>query len=156
MLFKEELIDPLEMKETHYAGYRLNIVPRIAGGVSSTANDYLHFMQMIFEKGRYKGKQFLSAASVEIMLQDQTNGAETGYSPYNKYTVAGSQRTAYGMGNWLLNVADANLNTSPGAFGFTPWIDRKKGYYGVIAVKSSFQKVMPVFADAIKMINGTL
>ncbi len=62
----------------------------------------------------------------------------------------------YGIGNWVVKNEKMNVNVSPGAFGFTPWIDREHGYYGVIAVRSAFPKVMPVFFQTIHLVNQLL
>jgi CubicO group peptidase (beta-lactamase class C family) len=134
-------------------------VPRIAGGVVSTANDYLKLLKMLANMGMYDGKRILSAKSVEIMLADQTAGATIGYSPFTKYSkVTGSRKDArYGIGNWVVNDIDAiDINLCPGAFGFTPWIDTRNNYYGVIAVQSAFPKVMPVFWNALHIINAEM
>ncbi len=157
-LFKEKIVLPLGLTNTEYGGAKLGAVPRIAGGVKSTAADYLKLLEMIFNNGVYKGKTILSAKEINIMLVDQTNNASIGYSPFTKYKkiMKTTNDPRYGIGNWV--VADENIaiNVSPGAFGFTPWIDRVNGYYGLIAIKSSFPKVMPVFWEALNIINQQL
>ena len=42
----------------------------------------------------------------------------------------------YGLASWLHCAAPADgcaVVSSPGAFGFTPWVDRSAGYYAIIA-----------------------
>lgn len=43
------------------------------GGLSSTTADYAKFLDMILHKGKYKGGQLLSPATVELMLTNQLN-----------------------------------------------------------------------------------
>ena len=45
----------------------------------------------------------------------------------------------YGIGHWVERKdaqGHSTLVSSPGAFGFTPWLDRNVGYYAVIAMES--------------------
>jgi len=41
------------------------------GGLISTANDYMTFLQMLLNKGEYNGKRILKESSVELMTSDQ-------------------------------------------------------------------------------------
>ncbi|MGA7323075.1 MAG: serine hydrolase domain-containing protein [Rhodomicrobium sp.] len=43
-------------------------------GLCGTAEDYSTFLQMIVNKGDYKGRRYLSKKTVEFMLSDQTPG----------------------------------------------------------------------------------
>ena len=45
--------------------------PRGAGGLVSTADDYLAFGQMMLNKGRHGNQRILSRPSVEVMTTDQ-------------------------------------------------------------------------------------
>ena len=72
----------------------------------------------------------------------------------------------YGLGAWLecaTPAAGCTCISSPGAFGFTPWLDREAGYYAIIAtelantrggvVKDSLdleQALKPAFAAALR------
>ena len=35
--------------------------------------------------------------------------------------------------------------TSPGALGFSPWIDVERNLAGVLSVQSSFSRVLPIY-----------
>lgn len=59
-LFDEKVVKPLELTRTWYGGKRTGGVPRIAGGVVSTASDYLKLLEMLSQQGMYKGKRILS------------------------------------------------------------------------------------------------
>jgi CubicO group peptidase (beta-lactamase class C family) len=154
-LFKEEVVEPLQLSNTKYFGDRLNNVPRIAGGVISNAADFLKLLEMISNGGRVNDKQFLSPTSLQLLLTNQMNGSTVGYSPYTKYAMS-FETPGYGIGNWLLHIDESVINSSPGAFGFTPWIDLKKHYYGVISVKHHFKDVAPVFWKMLHIINTIL
>jgi CubicO group peptidase (beta-lactamase class C family) len=156
-LFETEVVRPLSMTATRYSGSRLGTLPRVAGGISSTAADALKLLEMLAGNGMFRGKQYLTPEAVDLMLADQTGSTTTGYSPFTKYVSGAASSAAvarYGIGNWLLTDGAIKINTSPGAFGFTPWIDRQRGYYGVIAVRSSFETVMPHFWKILHTING--
>ncbi|HVG43043.1 MAG TPA: serine hydrolase domain-containing protein [Chitinophagaceae bacterium] len=159
LLFKEKIIEPLGLTKTYYGGVFTGAVPRIAGGVISSAVDYLKLLEMIAYKGMYKGKQILTEKAIQIMLSDLSGNATIGYSPFSRYkkNMQTSKDPRYGIGNWVIKDIDGiTINVSPGAYGFTPWIDLKYNYYGIIAVRSSFPKVMPVFWSAIHIINKEL
>jgi CubicO group peptidase (beta-lactamase class C family) len=51
------------------------------GGLSTTAEDYYRFCQMMLNKGEFKGTRLLSRKSVELMSQDHVQGKleEMGY-----------------------------------------------------------------------------
>ena len=72
----------------------------------------------------------------------------------------------YGLGAWLecaTPAAGCSVISSPGAFGFTPWLDRNTGYYAVIAMESGLadtglapasvrlaQDLKPLIAQALR------
>ena len=47
------------------------VFPNGAGGLVSTADDYLAFAQMLMSKGVHEGRRILARASVELMTSDQ-------------------------------------------------------------------------------------
>lgn len=133
-LFQERIAGPCEMKNTSYGRFGLNRNPRIAGGASSTMNDYRNFLTMILAEGEFNGKRVLSKEAIREMEKDQTCGAEQKSATLARLT-AGSK---YGLGEWL-DRKDENGQgievSSPGAFGFRPWIDRKNNLLGVFVVE---------------------
>jgi CubicO group peptidase (beta-lactamase class C family) len=82
--------------------------PMPAGGLFSTANDVGIFCQMVLNNGAYKGKQYLSEASVKEMTKRQT-GADI--------------KANYGLG-WSTG-GDAFGHGGANATNMT--IDRKRG-----------------------------
>jgi CubicO group peptidase (beta-lactamase class C family) len=75
-----------------------------------TAEDYSHFIQMIMDKGTYKGKRVLSSESVAKMLSKQTD-----------YEDGGSDQ---GFAAWVINEkgAESSLMTT-GSFEFGGFFD---------------------------------
>lgn len=134
-LFNQEIAIPCNMKAEYVQMSSLN--PLIAGGVHTTAEDYMHFLEMIVNKGEYKGTRVLSENAVALMEKDETNGAVIQTAPYNAnmFTEYPVNPVRYGIGNWL-DVTDASGNimetSSPGLFGTHPWQDSKHHVAGII------------------------
>ena len=52
-----------------------------SGGAKSTADDYMKFLVMLMNKGKYNGKQILSEESVDEMMKIQTTPEQIKYAP---------------------------------------------------------------------------
>ena len=129
-LFAEELTEPLGMDDTLF----LNTTnPNPAGSAISTLADYARFIEAMWDFGTHDGERYLSTAAVQQMQRDQTAGAPmVATSGIRK--ALGSR---YGLAEWfdVLDPATGAYEvSSPGAFGFHPWIDRERDLYGVYAV----------------------
>jgi len=131
-IFQEKLAKPLEMVHTSFTKNGL-INP--SGGASSTANDYMHFLEMILNKGSYNGKQIVSEKSVDLMQRSQTNLSMM------KYVPNGAAGFNYALGEWIQE-EDKNGNsivlTSPGFFGAWPYVDKQRNYAALFFVKKFF------------------
>ena len=60
--------------------------------------------------------------------------AEIGVSPFDAIGLD----FHYGLSSWLEcapPAVDCGVVSSPGAFGYTPWVDREGGYYAIIAME---------------------
>lgn len=106
--------------------------PRAAGGAASTVNDYFRFLSALFN-----GE--ILADSYATMLDRHTpDGTDFAYRPPSSI---GDRAWQYALGAWLTcddevwtdACAADHLVTSPGAFGWTPYIDPFDGHYGLIA-----------------------
>ncbi|MGY3211028.1 serine hydrolase domain-containing protein [Mucilaginibacter sp. HD30] len=142
-LFDEKIAQPCQMRAVYL---QLSIKnPLLAGGVSTSAADYINFLVMIANRGTYKGKRVLSENAINIMTSDQTRKAVIQRTPYsaNPYTKPVVASVKYGVGNWL-DVVDAAGNvvesSSPGLFGAHPWQDSKHHVAGIIFTKTSQRK----------------
>lgn len=152
-LFAEKIATPLGMAKTDFFAYGPTDNPRPAGDARSSADDYGRFLQMILQRGSFNGKQILSAASVVEMHKDQTGGARIAYTIYEKHGARDPSlpRARYGVGVWREKVDGAGQQlreaSSQGALGFSPWIDVERNLAGVLSVRSSFSRVVPVYLE---------
>ncbi|MFP5039519.1 serine hydrolase domain-containing protein [Parasediminibacterium sp. JCM 36343] len=126
-LFQERIAQPCGMKNTSF-GNAAVVLP--AGGASSTAEDYLQFLIMLLQNGKYNGKQVLAPQSLLAMQQSYNTSATIAYSP------AEAGNWGYGFGEWIIEIGDgngkANVVSSPGLFGTFPWIDNKRQYAAIL------------------------
>ncbi|MBK8978087.1 MAG: beta-lactamase family protein [Planctomycetes bacterium] len=147
-LFAARIAGPLGMMRTDYLGIGSASNPRIAGGARSTLRDYARFMEMIEGRGTFRGRRILSERAIDTMLQDQTGGVPVTSAP----PTVPDPFPGYGIGCWMERV-DGNGRTleatSPGAFGFTGFVDRERGTAGVFLVRSLNQRTDP-FADRVR------
>lgn len=110
--------------------------PRIAGGLSMRAGDYAVFLRRVLD-GSYLPK------SQALWWVDHVaaRGARIGYSPLTQANLTWH----YSLGAWKecpkanydAECAKSQVYSSPGAYGFYPWIDRDRGYWAVLATERS-------------------
>lgn len=135
-LFRDELATPLGLTSIDFGllpGVNVGN-PRIGGGAYATAGDYMKLLQLHLDAGRFEGPRLLDPGTVAEMQRRQTRGTVTVSTPF-------SSAAGYGIGHWVDREAPdghtAQLS-SPGAFGFTPWIDTRRRIAGVLAVQGSY------------------
>jgi CubicO group peptidase (beta-lactamase class C family) len=147
-LFHERLATPLGLEKFTYSGGTLGSEtnPRIAGGASSTAYDYIKILQMILSNRNYNPGVFvLSPEIIRMMSTSQIKGLPILRSPGEDYLLLG-----YSFGFWI---SDPSIHpgsngpelSNPGAFGCTPWVDFDLGYTAVLLIKSSTRKGMDIW-----------
>ena len=134
---KQRLFDPLGMKDTAFfpaAGKESRLVTIYqftpqglrpgnqavsnvyfsgAGGLMSTAEDYLQFAQMLLNEGQLNGKRFLGPRTVQLMVSNHTGEMVNGQF--------GRPAQGMGFGLSMQVVQDpvaANLRVSKGAYGW--------------------------------------
>jgi CubicO group peptidase (beta-lactamase class C family) len=84
-----------------------------AGGLVSTADDYLAFCRMLLDKGAYGGGRILSRPAVELMTSDQLTAEQRiGAEPF----FGGNSSWGFGM---AVNIRRDDLSVVPGRFGWT-------------------------------------
>ena len=107
--------------------------PLIPGGLVIAPSDYLKFLKMLWNKGAWNGKKYLSAKDVSLLHRDQfPNDSFKVYStPYANLGV----NPHYAFGNWVEK--RGQINSSGGAFGMYPWIDWKNQYIGLYVTLNS-------------------
>ncbi len=162
---QERIFDPLDMKDTYWIVPKdklhrmLIFVEGKAGtpttyfsgsaGLVSTARDYLHFEQMLVNKGELFGNRLLEPESVEMMSTDQAGDlfADTG---------KGSAGTAFGYTVAItVDPALAGTGRSAGAFGWggaagtVSWTDPKEELAVAIMVQQPTKNLGSRIAEAI-------
>lgn len=136
-LFQAEVAQPLRLTHTDWSaglslpGYVRNPNPRIGGGARSTLDDYTRVLDMVLAGGDVAGEAFLSPQTLAVMAVDRTVGLPILDSPVTR------DDQGYGLGQWV-EARDAwgatTRVSSPGAFGFTPWVDWRQGNHGIVLV----------------------
>ncbi len=131
VLIKQKIFTPLGMKKTTFSTQD-NSAVNPSGGAQSTAEDYMKFLVMLMNKGKYNGQQIISEASVNEMLKVQTKPGQI------KYTPKAAEGFNYALGSWVVEEKDgiATSLASPGLFGTWPMIDFCRGYAYLVFVKN--------------------
>ncbi len=100
--------------------------PQLAAGISTSASDYARFLRKLL-RGELMLGALLGADAVCTNPSTCPSAAST--------PVPAEESWHYSLAHWVENdpqVGDGAFS-SPGAFGFYPWIDASKTYYGVLA-----------------------
>jgi hypothetical protein len=108
--------------------YSLNI----AGGVSTTPQQYAKMLRKIMNNELQMGTLLGSGAVC-------TNPRTCANSQALRTPVPMSESWHYSVGHWIEDdpiLGDGSFS-SPGAFGFYPWIDASKQFYGIVARQAS-------------------
>ncbi|HEX8299656.1 MAG TPA: serine hydrolase [Rubricoccaceae bacterium] len=163
-LFAERVARPLGMTDTAYLSATN---PWIGGGLVSTAADYTALLQMVLTGGLHRGQRVLSEASVAAMLADQT-GVEAGatpvlFSPFSRYAGTDPDLPAdvlgYGIGVWREQLTEAGglrHASSPGAYGFSPWVDVERRLAGALVVLDDGPDVLPTYLELKRRLAAAL
>lgn len=163
-IFDVQLRRPLQLAPefAYYSAPRQGIDPRpinplLAGGMRASMNDYERVLHFVFDKGRWQGSQLMSPEIFDTQAVEPYPNAIVGTSP-------GFSNARYGLTAWLECVTPATGCTSissPGVFGFTPWLDRSARYYAILGMEledpqanrgigTQIQRTLkPLIADAI-------
>jgi CubicO group peptidase (beta-lactamase class C family) len=149
-LIRDELLEPLGMKDTRYVSYGVQALragPKLpngesrfimaGGGMTSTLDDFAAFYQMQLNGGTYRGRRILAEKSVAEMQTRQGRLEVLMSLPYGNH---------YGLA-FFLDRIDAqgrgHVVTHPGFFGTNPWLDRDRELVGVLFVQSNFLRIIP-------------
>ncbi|MGE5452327.1 MAG: hypothetical protein ACM3VZ_10870 [Acidobacteriota bacterium] len=101
--------------------------PQLAGGAQSNAADYGRFLRAMLAGDLQMGRLL---GSHPVCTNPQTCPAEAIKTP-----IPANETWHYSLGHWVED--DPSLGdgafSSPGAFGFYPWIDAGRQYYGILA-----------------------
>jgi hypothetical protein len=149
-----ELAQPLGWSATDYGLQRGVDVgnPRIAGGVYSTAGEYLQLVQLHLDDGATATARLLEPQTTAQMQQVQSAPARVLYTPY-------PAAEGYGLGLWVDRLdaqGHSRQVSSIGAFAFTPWLDRALDIAAVLALFGSNQEQGPDIAALQAQIAAAL
>jgi D-alanyl-D-alanine-carboxypeptidase/D-alanyl-D-alanine-endopeptidase len=134
-LFAQELRGPLGLPaDIEYYANPLRPAdtnnPLLAGGLIMSMNEYERVLHFVFEKGVWQGQPLLSPGVFDAQTIEPYPNVVIGKSP--------APNLRYGLTAWLdCNTPQTGCNqiSSPGAFGFTPWLDRDAGYYAILGMQ---------------------
>jgi CubicO group peptidase (beta-lactamase class C family) len=129
-IVRTELVQPLGMSSATGFVSPTTINPLASGGAASTADDYALFLTTLLREEL--------VADTDAFLADRIGDMPILFRP----------RASGDFGDWRYalgafvecdqpvfddSCVSAATHSSPGSFGWTPWIDRKNGYWGLIA-----------------------
>ena len=131
VLIRTKLFNPLGMRKTTFTDLTGNAL-NPSGGAQSTAEDYMKFLVMLLNNGKYNGVQVLSENAVNMMRQIQDKPEQIKYAP------KAAEGFLYALGSWVVegNNGTATALASPGLFGTWPMIDYCRGYAYIVFVKN--------------------
>lgn len=139
-LIKQKLFNPMGMSRTSFSTLDGSGIDP-ANGARSSANDYIRFLAMLLNNGKFNNKQVISEASVQEMRKLQASAEMVKYAP------KGVTGFAHAMGSWSLEDKEgiSTALASPGLFGVFPVVDWCRGYAMIFLPKAllSEQKQEP-------------
>jgi D-alanyl-D-alanine-carboxypeptidase/D-alanyl-D-alanine-endopeptidase len=108
--------------------------PLIAGGLRATMNEYARLLALDFNRGLHQGNPLIGDALFAAQATEPYPNAAIGNSPFANAGI----NFHYGLAAWLEcppPAVNCAVLSSPGAFGFTPWLDRDGGYYAILGME---------------------
>lgn len=149
-LIQTKLFIPLGMLNTSFLSDKDKSPVNPSGGAHSTAEDYMKFLVMMLQDGKYKEQQLLSEDAVEQMRIVQDEEEQIKYAP------KAAEGFRYSSGSWAIETESvwkksggpvppgsgkpektiAMSLASPGLFGTWPMIDYCRGYAYIVFVKN--------------------
>ncbi len=109
-------------------------VPSPAGGAKTSAAEYAKFLRKILS-GKLAIAELLGANATCTYTGATDSGSGRQHCSTSASSPVENEAWAYSLGHWLEVDPQAGDGafSSPGAFGFYPWIDRSKTWYGVLS-----------------------
>jgi CubicO group peptidase (beta-lactamase class C family) len=107
--------------------------PLIAGGLQMTMNEYARVLELEYHRGLYRGQRLIGDALFSAQASEPYPDAVIGDTPVGRIGLD----YHYGLASWLEcppPAVNCPVQSSPGAFGFTPWVDRTGGYYAILGM----------------------
>lgn len=161
-LFAEQLRTPLGLpaEVTYYTAPNQLLGqqnPLIAGGLVVSMNEYAPLLGLLFRRGVLGSQRLIRDDLFTDQAKAPYPSAVIGESPMQQ----AGYPFLYGLTAWLECDTPATgcaVLSSPGAFGFTPWIDRDTGYYAIIGTlnTNSSGKVVKASIDAAQALKPAI
>lgn len=130
-LVQEKITRPLKMRGTNFNNDTGGAIDP-AEGAKSSPQDYINFLSMLMNEGKFEDKQILSKESVDELLKSQLGDAKIVYIP------AAMRDFAYGFGCFVHerdNAGNGTIVSCPSFTGTWPWINREKKYACILIAK---------------------
>ena len=133
-LMRQRIFAPLGMRNTTFTTDD-GSAPNPSGGAKSTAADYIRFLQMLLNKGKFNGKQILSESAIAELRKVQVAKDRMKFIP------KAAEGFQYALGSWVMEGpegigATAKTLTAPSLFGTWPAVDFSRGYAYILFPKS--------------------
>jgi len=142
-LYLQYLADPLgiDPESRYWTAPRLGIGdtnPLVAGGLAISTDDYAKVLSLAI----HDGSAAAQLVDADLQLAQNVNPyPDAAIPPLGSPArrVLPDAGFTYGLGSWLeCDIASGPAcatTSSPGLFGFTPWIDRSHGCYAILAME---------------------
>jgi len=121
-----------------------------AGGLTSTAEDYLKFAQMLSNGGQLDGKRILSPWTVETMISNNVGDL------FNGQIGRPPKGVGFGLGGEVLvSAVEARLRKPNGSYGWDGaygtywWVNRKEQMVAVLFVQTPGRSLQYDFDNAV-------
>ena len=132
---RDEFFDPLGVSADAIFPILNGDNPRFSGALTMRTDDYAFVLTALLDG--------TLIADLPEFLQEGTAGAMIGFRPAGIEDAGVDWR--YGFGFWLECDRDPfdaaceseQIISSPGAFGFTPWVDFANGYWAIVAMEET-------------------
>jgi CubicO group peptidase (beta-lactamase class C family) len=140
-IYGMEIVQPLglpaDLRYYTYPRQAIGLInPLVAGGMRASMNEYASVLRLVYDKGRWQGSALLPTTLFDRQTMEPFPGVAIGSSPAQSLGF----NIRYGLTAWLecsTPQTGCAAISSPGAFGFTPWIDRQSGYYAILGMELS-------------------
>ncbi|HYA47607.1 MAG TPA: hypothetical protein VEF92_08660 [Burkholderiales bacterium] len=113
--------------------------PQLAGGVDTTPAGYAQFLRNVLG-GQHSHMLNLLGSNAVCTHTNSTDCPTALFSPVNQSgpgpgNDVSDEQWHYSLGHWVEDdpILGDGAFSSPGRFGFYPWIDKSKTYYGLLA-----------------------
>jgi|GEM_PF-310321 len=109
--------------------------PNLAGGVYTTPTDYAAFLQGLVRSTSALAMRYLLQPSTQDPYAVCTNPSDPACPTAASSPLDGQESFHYGIAHWIEDDPHNGdgAYSSAGAYGFYPWVDASKQFYGLVA-----------------------